>query len=61
MLRRRHAVPLKRKTSESTVRANVLGEVHKDAREAALEEEILGVGENVIDALPDVRININYG
>ena len=44
----------KRQTTVSTVTSQVLREERKDAREAALEEEILGVGDNVIDALPDV-------
>ncbi|GFN74698.1 U3 small nucleolar RNA-associated protein 18 homolog [Plakobranchus ocellatus] len=58
MLRRRLGTPssTKRKaTSSDSKVSQVLGETYKDAREAALEEEILGVGENVIDALPDLE------
>ncbi|RUS80223.1 hypothetical protein EGW08_012019 [Elysia chlorotica] len=58
MLRRRHAVPTssKQKTDVSANDVQVLGAKHKDVREAALEEELLGVGENVIDALPDLEV-----
>lgn len=58
MLRRRHVIPThpKKKTSDLNVRAQVLGESQRDARETALEREILGVGENVIDALPDLEV-----
>ncbi|GFS20482.1 U3 small nucleolar RNA-associated protein 18 [Elysia marginata] len=58
MLRRRRAVPsnTKSKTNVSTVKAKVLGDTQKDDREAALEEEILGVGENIIDALPHLEV-----
>lgn len=31
-----------------------LGKEYKDAREVLLEEEVLGCGENVIEALPKV-------